>query len=132
MNTAQFAGMVGNDGKLAYTESGTARLNFSLAVAVYNRGEKETTWVQCSMFGKRAESVAPYVKKGTSLAVGGEVGIWNRNDGGATLTLNVWSLTLLGGKTGGQSEGGQGHNEPQPQRRPPRDNFADFDDDIPF
>lgn len=65
-------GRVGKDVELRYTTGGEAVANISLA---WNYGLKEvdgkkpTQWLDAALFGKRAETLAPYLKKGTSLFV---------------------------------------------------------------
>ncbi len=53
---------IGNEPELRYSSSGMAVLQISLA---YKFGkEKKSQWVRASLFGKRAESLAPYLGKG--------------------------------------------------------------------
>lgn len=58
---------IGNEPELRYTSSSMATLQLSLA---YNWGrEKKTQWVRGTLFGKRAESLAPHLVKGQLLYV---------------------------------------------------------------
>ncbi len=54
---------IGNEPELRYSSSSMAILQLSLA---YNYSkEKKSQWVRASLFGKRAESLAPYLGKRT-------------------------------------------------------------------
>jgi len=58
---------IGNEPELRYTSSNMAVLQLSLA---YSHGkEKATQWVRATMFGKRAEAVAPHLIKGQLIYV---------------------------------------------------------------
>ena len=133
MNQATFAGRLGRDSELRHTGAGTAVLGFSLAVDQHRKGEKTTLWIDCSIWGDRAEKLAQYLTKGTCIAVAGEVGVrtYEARDGStrATLTCNVRELTLLGGKRDESTP----HAEPRHTPRAPVVPVADeFADEIPF
>ena len=135
MNIGIFAGRVGNDAVIRHTQAGKAVLGFSVAVDVYvGGGEKETLWVDCSMWGERGQKVAEYVTKGTSVAVQGRVSL-DSYEGKPKLRLDVQELTLQGSKAeGGERKASGGtpsrtRNAPQPETRGD-DPFPD--DDIPF
>ena len=132
MNNATFAGRIGCDAELRHTQNGDQVVSFSLAVDEYaGKNERRTLWVDCSMWGKRAESLAQYLVKGASVAVSGQVGIRTYESRGETrpvLTLRVSELTLMGGKSdGGKQDGGQ---RTQRQAQPAVDDFED--ETIPF
>lgn len=131
MNTLTIAGRVGKDSVLRHTATGKSVLGFSVAVDVRKGGEKETLWVDCSLWGERGEKLAEYVTKGAALCVTGEAGVREHN-GKAYLTLNVRELTLLGG--GDQAQRGGGSPSGRQRTRAESDAPADAmpDDDIPF
>ena len=58
---------LGRDAEVRFTPQGDPVAGFSVA---YNYGRKDTggnmptQWVECSLWGKRAESLAPYLLKG--------------------------------------------------------------------
>jgi len=120
----------------------TTVANFPAAVDVGFGDNKSTLWLDCALFGKRAEgALVQYLTKGTQIVVEGEINLrqYQKQDGthGAAVTLKVQDLTLVSG----QSEGGQ--KSQQPQRQQPAQNqrpaqgsmpepIDDFDDDIPF
>ncbi len=104
MRNGSFAGYVGKDAELTYTPSGTAACKFSIAV---NRGKKDgedlkPLWVNCVIWAKRGESLAPHIKKGTFAVVAGEMDIREYTDKQGTsrwsLDLNVQSFTFGGAR----------------------------------
>jgi len=148
MNVYSFTGRLSRDSEQRFTQGGMAICSFTVAVD-YGFGDKKgTNWVRCSLFGKRAEGGLPqYLKKGTQVAVSGELrlGEYTDKDGNTrtSVDLNVNDVTLIGGRgdSGGQS-GGQQQGGYQQQQKPAQKNdpFADqpdfnaapVDDDIPF
>lgn len=99
------AGTVGNDSELKFTANGDPILNFSVACRTgydKQKGEAETTWVRCVMFGKRGETAAAQLVKGTKVTVMGEGKLRNytTSDGraGSSLEMNVTGYALQGGK----------------------------------
>lgn len=157
MNEAQFTGALGRDATVNYTNNGTAVCNFPIGVTVGFGQNQSTLWVQCSLFGKRAEGQLPqYLQKGVKVAVSGEVNKaeWQSQNGPrSAVTLNVSSLDLMshpqqqnnqppqnqgqpqgqGNPNQGPPQTGPGYGGPQQgQTAPQPDPTDDFDDDIPF
>jgi single-strand DNA-binding protein len=144
VNTATFAGRLGRAAELRTTPGGQNVCGFSLAVDIGFGQDKKTLWVGCSLWGERAEKLAPYLTKGKPVTVSGDVALrtWDGRDGkaGAEITCNVQRITLQGA---GAAEEEQPPAERRPaarqERAPMQQQFpaghratADFDDDIPF
>jgi single-strand DNA-binding protein len=131
MNVLSFTGNAGRDAETRFTASGDAITSFSVALSS-GYGDKITTWLNCSLFGKRGETLAQYIKKGTLLGVVGEFQArpYTTKEGDEKLSLEVRvsDVTLLCGR----SEGGNGNTQRQDQK--PNDKKDDFYDDpgIPF
>ena len=126
MQMLTIAGNVGNVKDLKEV-SGEKVLNFSIAVdnGKDKSGEKrEATWYDCALWGKRAESLAPYIAKGSKLVVSGRPGA-RAYEGKAYLTLTVGELTFMSSRTDAGSE--------RETEKPagPRESY-DLNDDIPF
>lgn len=87
MNLVVITGRLGQDAELKYTGSGTAILEFSVAVKEsYKKNdqwESITEWFSCKLWGKAAESKGPFLKKGTPVMVRGKYRTesWNDKDG---------------------------------------------------
>lgn len=141
MQNLTIAGNVGNVKDLKDV-NGDKVLNFSIAVdnGKDKSGEKrEATWFDCALWGKRAESLAPYISKGSKLVVSGRPGA-RAHEGKAYLSITVNELTFMSSKadsersqtrdseddySSGFSSGGA--NKPSG----PRESY-DLNDDIPF
>ena len=120
------AGNVGRDAQLRRTQGGDPVLGFSVAVDMgkdKNGNKRDAVWVNCSIWGKRAESLETYIKKGTKLVLTGRPGV-NVYEGKGSLTLSINDLTFMGGSQQQRSDEDRGGYD-----EPPRD---DLDDDIPF
>ena len=124
MNNCSFIGRVGRDAECRYTNGGDAVAGWSLAVDSGYGKNKSTLWIDCSLWGKRAETLAQYIRKGAQLGVQGELGK-REHEGKTYLTLRVADVTLLG-KGEGRGEGN--HATPAPNDAP----ADDLDDDLPF
>ncbi|WP_411975965.1 single-stranded DNA-binding protein [Sulfitobacter faviae] len=102
------AGTTGKDAVLRRTGNGDAVLGFSLAVdngKDKNGQKRETTWYDCSVWGKRAESLERYITKGTKLTLEGRPTV-RAHEGKAYIGISVNDLTFQGGGDGnGQSQG---------------------------
>ena len=72
-SSATIVGNLGRDCEMRYTEGGSAVVAFSVAVDQGFGDKKQTNWWAIKMFGKRAESLAGYLKKGTKVALEGEL-----------------------------------------------------------
>lgn len=124
MQTLIIGGNVGNVKDLKDV-NGDKVLNFSIAVdnGKDKNGEKrDPTWFDCALWGKRAESLAPYIAKGSKLMLSGRPGA-RSHEGKAYLSLTVNELTFMGG--GAQSEARADE--------PVKSNYQDIqDDDLPF
>lgn len=100
----------------------TQFVTFSVAVDDGYGPNKTTMFFDCSYFGKRAVGVQPYLKKGTSLTVSGE--LTQRDYNGKTyLGVRVNDLTLQGGKVAPSAPKTPSSTQVE---------LADLDDEIPF
>lgn len=99
MQVLMIAGTVGKDAVLRKTQSGDDVLGFSLAVnngKDANGQERPATWFDCAVWGKRATSLAPHVRKGAKLTLTGRP-TTRAHDGKAYLGISVNELTFMGG-----------------------------------
>lgn len=101
----------------------SARGSFSVATdrSKKNRDgewEKETQWFNCTVWGKRAESLAPHMLKGTAVFVEGEVREYQKKDGSMGWGVDVKDIQLSGKggrpdrqKSDGGHQSGSGQKE---------------------
>jgi single-strand DNA-binding protein len=122
MNSITIAGTVGN-AELKFLQSGDPILTFSVADS--EGRDKPTIWWNCSLFGKRAESLAPFVAKGGKVTVAGKVSQREYTDKNGqerkSMDVRVTDVMLQGSKE---------QSEEQPRRAPAP--AADDSDDLPF
>ncbi len=128
MNVLNAIGRVGRDAVTRHTQAGKSVTGWSLAVDHGWGDNKQTVWLDCSLWGDRGERLAQYITKGSQLGVTGEIGT-REHDGKTYVTLNVRDVTLVGGR----GEGG-GRTQSPAQRQAPQQSASDEfpDDDIPF
>lgn len=89
MNVFTGIGRTTKDVELRYSEKGTAVARFTLAInRRFNR--EKTDFLNCVAFGKTAELIAQYVKKGNRVGVSGEVQTDSyEKDGRRIYTTNI-------------------------------------------
>jgi single-strand DNA-binding protein len=97
------AGNIGRDAETRRTQSGDAVTSWTVAVESRATKEKTTLWFKCSLWGKRGESLAQYLTKGSRVVVAGDFD-QELYDGKTYLTIRAEQVTLLGGKPEGQRE----------------------------
>ena len=130
---------IGKDAEVRYTPGGAAVANVSLAFTYGKKGDdgkRPTQWVDASLWGQRAESLAPYIKKGGQIvAYLEDVSIQTFTKGdGTQATKMVARLVDLEFVSGGEQASSQPKPQPKPQAAPQShgSGFDDMDDDIPF
>ena len=99
MQQLTIAGNVGKDATLRRTGNGDAVLGFSLAVdggKDKDGNKRESTWYDCSIWGKRAESLERHITKGSKLVLVGRP-TCRAHDGKAYIGISVNELTFMGG-----------------------------------
>jgi single-strand DNA-binding protein len=128
MNVFTFSGNLGRDCK-TNNVGGTAVCNFAVAVKSGYGDKEQTLWLDCALWGKKAESRLPeYLLKGQQVVVSGELGT-REHEGKTYLTCRVNDLSLVGKRDGANQQSAP-VQQPAPAQQPqPSD---DYDDDIPF
>ncbi len=97
--------------------------------------QERTTWVDCGYWTDRT-AIAPYLVKGQLVYVEGnpEVRSYQRNDGtpGASLTLRVREVQLLGKKSDNAGGGNYEQQTPSKTSEPVNTTAEEVSDDLPF
>ena len=166
VNKVIIVGNLGRDPEIRYMPSGDAIANIAVATSYKskdrNTGEQKelTEWHRISFFGRLAEIVGQYLKKGSSVYVEGRLQTrkYTDKDGVEKYATDIVAenMQMLGGRQGmgGDSMGGgmgggmdDDYSAPQQRQAAPRQappapaarpqpkpapNFSDMDDDIPF
>lgn len=97
INRVIISGNIGRDPELRSTASGSQILSFGLAVNDRRKSqqtgewEDSTNWVDCVVFGARAEPLGRFLSKGAKVAVDGKLrySSWEAKDGGKRSKLEV-------------------------------------------
>ena len=132
MNHCVLIGHLGADAELRQTQSGESVANFSLATAerwTDKAGEKQekTTWHRVVLWGKQADALAPWLKKGKQVAVTGAIEHrkWTDKDGAEKWTTEIrcFRIELLGSAQAGE---GQQQRAAAPRQQPFGDGSEPF------
>lgn len=75
INNIFISGRIGTDPKIKYFESGAVTCELSVGVGRWNKKKEaeDTTWINCKVWGKKAEYVGEYVKKGDYAFISGSL-----------------------------------------------------------
>ncbi len=151
LNKVMLMGNLTRDPEVRYTPKGTAVADIGLAINRFysgDNGEKreETVFVDVTLWGRSAEVVGEYCKKGRPLFVEGRLQLdtWDDKQSGqkrSKLKVVGESVQLIGSREGGGGESGgesrprqQSQSRPSTPAKPPADPDLDAveEDDIPF
>jgi len=133
MKNVTIAGRCTKDAEVRRTQDGTEIGGFSVAVDDGFGQNKSTLFFDCSIWGKRADKLAPMLTKGKQVTVSGDLGQREYN-GKTYLTIRVADVTLQGGKRddqGGGYSGGQSQGDGYGAGGRPNGD-PDLGDSIPF
>lgn len=157
VNKVILVGNLGKDPEVRLTPGGDSIANITLATTESWKDksgvkQEKTEWHRVSFFGRQAEVVGEYLRKGSQIYVEGRIQTrkWQDKEGQDRYTTEIVAdrMQMLGGKSSG---GGFEVVEEQQQSAPARSsaparpapapsnpapsqgrNFDNFDDDIPF
>ena len=95
INQTTLSGNLTRDAELKNSQGGTSVLKFG--IAVNDRIKRGDVWedypnfIDCTMFGKRAESIAQYLTKGTKVCINGRLhySSWQGQDGSKHSKIDV-------------------------------------------
>jgi single-strand DNA-binding protein len=155
INKVIIVGNLGRDPETRYLPSGEAVTNISVATTSTwkdkTSGEKkeETEWHRVSAFGRLAEIMGEYLKKGSQVYIEGQLRTrkWQDKEGKDRYTTEIRAdvMQMLGSRAGaGESRGNSGDPRGEPPaakgeaaakpaagaKKPGK--FDDMEDDIPF
>lgn len=163
VNKVILVGNLGGDPDVRYMPNGNAVTSVTLATTdtwkdkQTGQQQERTEWHRVVFFGRLAEVVGEYLRKGSQIYVEGALRTrkWQDQSGNDRYTTEVvvdmtGQMQMLGGS--GNANQGQRQQPAQPQQQQPRrqpdpaqapgaqaqprpqssPNFDDFDDDIPF
>lgn len=157
-NKVILMGNLTRDPEMRYTPKGTAIARLGLAVnrrytTETGEAREETTFVDIDAFGKQAEVISQYMRKGSAMLMEGRLKLdqWDDKNTGqkvSKLRVVLEGFQFVGARGDGGSGGGGGSEgstapAPRPQARPPQNRPAppaggesghqlSDDEDVPF
>lgn len=159
VNHVNLIGNLTRDAALQNTNNGTPVMNFTLAFSEQARQQDGTykaipQYVDCVMFGNRAEKVAQYFKKGVKIGIdgslryhnwddhfydasGNEIQVFTRNGQPKSTKRNQLQVIVdefefcNSRNNGGENEQSNGGYHQQPSA-PATSSANGYDDDVPF
>lgn len=119
INRAAISGNLTRDAELRMTQGGTQVLSFGVAVNERRRNPQTGEWedqpsfIDCTLFGRRAQAISQYMRKGAKVAVEGRLHqrSWSDRDTGkrrSAVEVIVDEVEFMGSRQGAQ----------QPQQAP--------------
>ena len=104
-------GRLGKDAELR--QAGNSQVcSFSVAAESGFGNNKQTHWVECSLWGARGVAIQQYLKKGGEVVVVGEFSEREYN-GKQYKQVNAYNVQMVGGQGSSQSQGQQQNNQQQ-------------------
>ena len=141
INKAIISGNLTRDPELRSTAGGMAVLNMGVAVNDRKKNPQTGEWedypnfIDCTMFGSRAEKLAPYLSKGAKVTIEGKLhqDRWEK-DGQkhSKLFMYVDELEFMSRNGQAQNQAPAIGSGQQPQQYAPAPQAAIYDEDIPF
>ena len=139
INKAIILGNLGKDPEVKYMPNGTAVANFSIATSetwkdkAGGESQEKTEWHNCVAFGRLAEIIEQYVKKGSKVYCEGKIQTRSWEKDGVkryTTEINVNELQMLDSR---EQSNHQSRPEPKQSSGPDtKPSFDDFEDSIPY
>ena len=134
MNKVVLIGRLTRDPELNYAAgSGTAITRFTLAVTRPFKKD-ETDFINCLSFGKAAETIAQYIRKGRQLAITGSVrtGSYTAKDGTKRYTTDIVvdSFEFIGNSANNSNNSSQDNNSYQSQYEEAGFGASSFEDEM--
>jgi single-strand DNA-binding protein len=133
---------LGRDAEVRYTPKGDPVASLAMVYDVGFGDSKRGQWIDGTLWGKRAESLGPYLTKGTQVVLYAddvELEQFMKKDGtpGAKLKCRVSDLSLISGQSQQQSpqqrqpQQQRQQQQQQAQQQVPQNQGEEFED-IPF
>lgn len=124
-------GRIGRSAETRRTQSGVSATSFRLASSYKVKGEERTDWFDCTVFDERGEKLAPYLVKGTSIAITGQVSaraFMHNAEARASIQVNVDKLDFMSSGKQEQQSSASEYRKASGGHAP----ASSLDDEIPF
>ncbi len=97
MNFIHVAGHLGADPEVRFTSSGQKVITLRLAAKARRSGKDETIWWRITIWGEQFDKMMPYLKKGSSIIVMGEMNkpeIFTDREGKAQVSMGITASNI--------------------------------------
>lgn len=111
---------LGKDAVVRHTQNGDAVCTLSLCYQFGYKDKKTSQWIDATVFGKTAEALEPYLKKGKQIYAMLDDVHNEEYEGKTRMKGRILKITLL-------SDNSSAEKKPKET-----ENFNDIDDDLPF
>ena len=137
INRVCISGNLTRDPEIRSTAGGTSVMGFGVAVNERRKNAQTGEWedypnfVDCTLFGRRAEALERYLSKGSKVAIEGKLR-WSQweSDGQrrSKLEVVVEEIELMSRRE--DDDGGRSYGSARPPQKPAQADL--YDEDIPF
>lgn len=127
LNSCNFIGRLGNDPEIKYLQDGTVVASISIGCSekwtdkASGQKKEKTEWIRCSAFGKLAEIMGEYLRKGALVYVSGKMQTRKYQDQSGqdrySTEIVISKMKMLGGKSDNQQQGAYQHPQQQPRQQ---------------
>lgn len=114
MNFIHIAGHLGADAEVRFTSSGKKVITLRMATRSRKGQKEETIWWRVTLWGEQFDKMVPYLKKGASIMVFGELHkpeIFNDREGKPQVSMEITASSIqfspFGKPGGGQGSDGE-------------------------
>ena len=134
LNNCSFIGRLGKDPEMRTMPNGDQVANFSIACGWKTKTKEGTEWINIVAFGKLAEIIGQYLKKGSRIYVSGGMRTrkWQDQSGADRYSVEIVAkdMIMLDGKGSGQ----ESSSRPPAQKSAPERSMPDdyWNDEVPF
>ena len=136
INKAIISGNLTRDPEVKSTAGGSCVMKFSVAVNDRYKNQQTGQWedrpnfIDCTMFGARAESVSRFMSKGTKVAIEGKLrwSQWEKKDTGEKRS----KVEVIVDEIEFMSSRNEGYQAERTKAHAPVQEASIYDEDIPF
>ncbi len=141
MNIVEIAGFLGADAEERFTATGKRVVSLRVAAKARQGGKDETIWWRVNIWGDRYDKLLPYLKKGSSVIIIGEMSkpeIYTAKDGAPQVSMSMTAEIIKFSPFGKPERDKQ--DQPHMAATSPEEQFAAYGssesgttgDDLPF
>lgn len=133
MNNVQLVGRLTRDPEVRYSDGGTSVARFTVAVdrRFHKEGQQDVDFISCVAFGKTAEFIEKYFRKGMRIGLIGRIqtGSYTNQEGQKVYTTDIYTDNVEFVESKSSSNDSQDSSRPDPSSAV-GDGFMNIPDDV--